>query len=250
VAALTFAAIASASTFASAQTVSAGSEDLILGFEVTDGAGQGATTDLEIDLGSASLFTASYSQTFSQVLAADLTATYGSNWATRGDISWGVAGVLSDGSTSNAFDLTSQTVPKTSNNNGLASGFSAISALAGGLNNQTALTSSSAADVSTTQASSWKGERTVSASSDFNALSGAGVSETTSTTGSIDLYQFEPSTARPAPNATDLGTFSLTSGGVFTFTGEAAAVPEPSAYALGICALVLFVVLRRRSTIA
>ena len=52
-------------------------------------------------------------------------------------------------------------------------------------------------------------------------------------------------------NTDELGTFSLSSGGVLTFTGaDAAAVPEPSAYALGICAAVLFFVLRRRQKLA
>jgi hypothetical protein len=46
---------------------------------------------------------------------------------------------------------------------------------------------------------------------------------------------------------TELGTFTVSSAGV---TFNAAAVPEPSAYALGICAFLLFWVLKRRNSIA
>jgi hypothetical protein len=74
--------------------------------------------------------------------------------------------------------------------------------------------------------------------------------------GSDELYSFTPQSQtgsginKTFPYALDLGTFSLSSAGVLTFTGSAAAVPEPSAYALGICAALLFLVLRRRSTVA
>jgi hypothetical protein len=46
------------------------------------------------------------------------------------------------------------------------------------------------------------------------------------------------------------GTFSLSgSGSNVTFSFNPQAVPEPSAYALGLCAMLLFWVLKRRSSI-
>ncbi len=44
-----------------------------------------------------------------------------------------------------------------------------------------------------------------------------------------------------------LGTFTLEDNGTLEFTAEA--VPEPSTYALGIAAIALFVVLKRRQSL-
>jgi hypothetical protein len=52
-------------------------------------------------------------------------------------------------------------------------------------------------------------------------------------------------------SATEVGTFSLSSvSGNEILTFNTLATPEPSAYALGLCAVALFFVLRRRSTVA
>lgn len=260
VAALALAAVSFASTSASAGVVSVGGQDMILGFEINDQSGQGATTDLEIDLGAASNFISSYSvNSFSQVLGADLVATYGSNWATRSDLVWGVGGALSDGTT-NTFALTSQVLLKTGSPGQLSTPFGQVASLQGGLNNQVALTSPAAAAVPTSLSNSWYGERTASGTvttDDFNlpGFSAGGQSETASgPIGSLNLYTFTPNTparGQQQINSTLDGTFALAgSGASATFSFNAQSAPEPSAYALGICAVLLFVVLRRRSLIA
>lgn len=261
VATLALAAIGFASTSASAQSVTTGSQDIILGFEINDGTGQGATSNLEIDLGATSLFTSSYSvNSFSQVLGADLSSVYGANWASRSDLVWGVGGVLSDGSVQNNFSLTSQVALKTGTNGNLANPFGQVGQLAAGLNSTPALSSPSAGSVPTSQSNGWTGARTASGAvttDDFrlSGFSGGGQSETaTGPIGSLNLYTFTPNTAsRNEPPATLDGAFSLAGSGstaTFSYLGAApASVPEPSAYALGICAVGLFVVLRRRNSI-
>jgi hypothetical protein len=55
------------------------------------------------------------------------------------------------------------------------------------------------------------------------------------------------------PNGTpvEIGTFSTsTVGGITTLTFDTVAAPEPSAYALGLCAVALFFVLKRRRSVA
>ena len=65
----------------------------------------------------------------------------------------------------------------------------------------------------------------------------------------LDLYEVDTKTGSNQP-ATFLGAFDLSSTGLLTFDpASAEAVPEPSAYALGITALVLFGVLKRRKSI-
>jgi hypothetical protein len=251
VAALALAAISFASTAASAQTVSAGLNDLILGFQLPSGSSQqGASTDLEVDLGSFTNFTASTQTiTLPQLALADLTSTYGSSWATTVD--WSVAG----NNTSSGFDMTSTQLVKTSSQGGLSGAVSAIGGLIAGLNGQPATAnSSSAALIGGSPAASSIGNSYTSE----EAGNGYGFVPTAEQTGagSDELYSFTPQSQtgtgvhKTFPNAIDLGTFSLSSAGVLTFTGSAAAVPEPSAYALGICAALLFLVLRRRSTVA
>jgi hypothetical protein len=64
--------------------------DLILGFRA-DG-GQGADTNLEVNLGPASGITTAGTTILTRLAVADLVSTYGANWATRSDLSWGVIG--------------------------------------------------------------------------------------------------------------------------------------------------------------
>ena len=71
--------------------VSAG--DLILGFTATGG--QGADTNLEVNLGPASNFygaAAGSVTVLSRLSVEDLKSTYGDDWATRSDLFWGVVG--------------------------------------------------------------------------------------------------------------------------------------------------------------
>jgi len=91
---LACAGMAALSTEAPAATVTAGVNDIILGFEATGG--QGVALNLEVDLGPASQFLSGTSKTFTAVqignIAADLAATYGNTWFSRADLQWSVFG--------------------------------------------------------------------------------------------------------------------------------------------------------------
>jgi len=76
-----------------ARAVPAAAGDLILGFKATGGLG--ADINLEVNLGPASDFygaAAGSVTVLTKLAVADLADTYGSDWATRGDLFWGVAG--------------------------------------------------------------------------------------------------------------------------------------------------------------
>ena len=67
--------------------------DLVLGFRATGGTGQ--NVNLEVNIGSVSQFQGQAAGTtllISRLAAADLSATYGANWATRTDLVWGIVG--------------------------------------------------------------------------------------------------------------------------------------------------------------
>ncbi len=63
----------------------------------------------------------------------------------------------------------------------------------------------------------------------------------------VELYTNPNGSSTP----TEVGTFSLSDvGGNEILTFDTVATPEPSAYALGLCAIALFFVLKRRSSVA
>ena len=251
---LVAASLASAS--ASAQNVSTSATDLVLGFQVTSGSGQGSASDLEVDLGDFSQFTTGATLTLNQLSAADLVTTYGSNWATRADLTWGVAGMSS--TTANSFYATvSGSNPQ--NSSSLSGPTGDIAPLVGGLGGVTQTANSTKAGiVAASQGTSWTSEvGLANGQGDFQYFNPTGSTETgyieqSGPAGSIDLYSFSEvggkATNKPA---TELGVFDLSSTGVLTYDGiDAQAVPEPSAYALGICAVLLFLVLKRRHSVA
>lgn len=98
---LAAAAVLSASLLsASAATVTYTQGDLLMGFRATGG--QGAGTSYVVNIGQASGYRDA--TTYGTVpiagdLNADLTALYGSNWSTRSDILWGIAGTPSNTAT-------------------------------------------------------------------------------------------------------------------------------------------------------
>jgi len=257
VTALALAAISFVSTHASAQ--SAGQFDLILGFETTDATAPGNNTNLEIDLGPASNFTTSYSNAnFSQLVGTDLSNTYGSGWATRTDLVWGVSGITSNDGT-NTFDTTINTAnPRVASS--LGTPWGNIANLVPGFNAGTVASNSSAVTIgngttaATSIADSYSSLLVVSGGGDYGQFN-AGQTQVVNTTGpdgNLELYGYFQGSGRPAPLATNFGTFSLSGSGNsadLSFTGVAA-VPEPSSYALGFCAAILFWVLKRRRTVA
>jgi len=255
VTALALAVVSLVSTHASAQ--SAGTLDLILGFQASGGTG--ANTNLEIDLGPASNFATTTSSTsFSQLLGSDLTATYGSNWATRTDLSWGISGIT-DNLGNNTFDTTINTSnPRVSSD--LSGPAGVMSSLVGGFNSGTLAGNANAVTV---------GNGTTPASTignSYTSLVGAGGGtndygffqhgqtqdvNATGPLGSLELYHYFQSgkVSGKFPLATDLGTFTLGGSGstaTLTFQGVAA-VPEPSTWMLALCGLLLILVIRRRN---
>lgn len=266
VAALALTAISLAYTTASAQSVSPGANDLILGFQL-----QGSNTDLEVDLGAASNFTAgSYINLTADLSAADLNSI-SSSWAstTPGTgVNWSVAGVNADGSSIYATSIAGANNVRTSSASGLATAQGLIASLASGsagagsLNGAPVAGTASSALIGGTVNSVNSGGVAASALSEsYQSLEGGnGYSFVPSAeqtgAGTDELYSFTPGTTSGFPPkyplATDLGTFTLSdTGGNLSFTfGTPAAVPEPSAYALGLCAMLLFWVLKRRRSVA
>ncbi|MEI9999471.1 MAG: hypothetical protein WDO13_10045 [Verrucomicrobiota bacterium] len=256
-AALVAAGLALASSAASAQTITAANEDLFLGFQQ-----QGNPTDLLVDLGQSSNFTAgTASEQLPQVVVQDLISTFGADWATT--VQWSVAGDSGPnpvGSGVVATSLDSGTsIPKEVNQQTLTPIFNTIGQLVTGFNNfgtavsdnNSAVTIGSSASPANTLADSYttlvgtpgKGYTLV------NDIEQTGA-------GSDILYSFLPATSttingqRVFPPATEVGTFTLSDDGLFTFVGASFDTPEPSAYALGVCAVLLFLVLKRRHSVA
>ena len=260
---LAFAAIAasviglSTSVASAAGTVTASQNDLLIGFQDINGNGTSGTnvpTDLEIDLGSVTNFEPGGSDytgaviTLPQLVLNDLTTIYGSNWANANSgVNWSVAGTGTGASTF----LDTQTIPLTDNSSSaLNPVVTAINTFRQGLNGATALSDSStgaAIGNSTTPAANITNSYTYTETQNGNSA-GFGYSSNDEQTGAgtDELYLVSPGTSLTL--AQDLGTFKISSSGVLTFQSQA--VPEPSAYALGICAVVLFWVLKRRSKVA
>ena len=83
--------------------IPAAAGDLILGFRATDA--PGSDTNLEINLGPASAFynaAAGTTSLLTRVAVQDLIDTYGANWGSRPDLSWGVVGTTGTTTTTGA----------------------------------------------------------------------------------------------------------------------------------------------------
>ena len=247
VAILALASSAFLATSALAQNVTFSSGDLILSFRDGGKKGTTAVNNLEVDLGSAASFNFSSAATITQFNSADLTTVFGSSWNTDSTLRFSIAG--SD--TTTAYNLylsnpsngfTMPTLGGTVAQAGIvghiytATGSTALTAS----NNSTEL----AATTSTSYSSAiYNVNKTYGAStynSDYN-FSLPGSTETlVSSTGSVttDLYKLS------SGSTVDLGTFSLSSAGVLSFTPQA--VPEPSSYALLVIAIGALCFLRRR----
>jgi hypothetical protein len=245
------------------------SGNLVIGFEAATGS-TGATTNLEVDLGGASLFSSAASGTYTiGNLSADLTSIYGANWNTRADLAFGIIG---GGSStlyaSSSHDSTQSPIPAwtqksagfyTTPNSKIASLYGP--GIQGSFGN--ALDATSLADINSQVSSlgsyhlqgistlaadpgSYSGTKGSASPFAMSWASTTGVVFTTTPsgatggTGVADLYKMIGGSG----NGTLLGTFSLDSAGILSFTTP---IPEPSTYAmiLGVAALG-FVMLRRR----
>jgi len=262
--AFTISAFAAVSTLAflitpaSAAIVDASVGELILGFRADANPGQ--VINLEVDLGSASLFynaTPGTTFTLAGLKVADLVGIYGAGWNTRTDLFWGVAGTT--GATSDAHsavDTLWLTAPRTSLDTqstplnrqskfaqqGPANTISTMfqNGSPGTLKGATSTANSTtAASINATVAGSWSFQENPGITS-FGL--NASIDNTTNiSSGSFaisDLYELQPGSGAGAY----LGYFSLSNSGVLSFT----AAPEPSSIALALGSAGLLALRRRR----
>jgi hypothetical protein len=261
-----------------AMAVSATFGDLILGFRASGGTG--AATNLEVNIGKASLYTSAVPGTIVAVAGLsvlDLTSTYGTGWATRSDLTWGIIGTtgLSVVDGAPARTIWASRVESTPGaisdpwlrggvftlqvpSNRIASIYTAapgsFDSATGSPNSTTAVLADAAA------AGSWTAQEsftpgvgfsyfnpTVSASMDsistapsaYDGVTGFGV---------LDLWDIRPGAAGSA--ADYVGSFGLSQNGALIFSKSAstfAAVPEPAVMSMAPLALILISGWRRRS---
>jgi len=234
--------LASALPSARAATVPTALNDLILGFRATGG--QGSSSNLEVNLGSISqYYSATATITVTQLSATDLATVYGSTWASRlgTDLFWGVIGTT--GRTSGGPNgqpsrtLWASAVQTSSGGSSpwprnAGSAQSSASALIealytgspGSLDVATATANSaSTAVINASTIGSWTSQAGTSGAAFgiFNPATlfdkpGAG-----SNYFKTDLYEMRSSTT--GGNGTLLGTFTLSSSGVLTFSASAIA---------------------------
>ena len=261
---MALAAAAVLATSARAADTFYSSGDLLLGFELS-----GNANNYLVDLGQASQFVNASSPLQFSLSTADLSSIFGSSWASNSATSlvqWGVVGndqsaaVQASPATiwytkGEVTAGTLTTPPIRGTVSALNSVSSTIQNLETGLggydgnvstaNSTHAVIQSSSADNSWSSFSPGTGTAFGIGTSVEQPLTGSATGPTNSV---LDLFQVSPKTASNQP-ATLLGEFSLGSGGVLTFT-PAQSVPEPASYALGITAILLFVVLKRRNSLS
>lgn len=263
-------------------TITAGFNDLVLGFRATSGTG--STLNLEVDLGSISQFQSPSSSSFTltRLSALDLTSTYGSSWNASGTtVTWGIVGTT--GATaagtggvpaktlwatkpwdvSGATDVAGtawnrgSTFAQQAPANAIATLFTGANALNGATSTANSAFSAvftagtpnsdstwSSLDLKTANVSFGYFNPTVDQTADFSLAQGSYLLS--------DLYQITPGSGA----STYLGTFGLKADGTLTFATSSSffttAVPEPSTYAAiaGALALGLVVIRRRRQAAA
>lgn len=261
--ALALAAFGLAATSASAQTVSTNDTDLILGFRVTDTAGTGGNSNLEVDLGSTSLFTSTASFTLNGangLSVNDLISTFGSTWSSRTDLTFGAAGVTSSGNTDHSFLVTEEVGMNYKSQSDLSGVSGVIDSLATGLFGQTQTGNSTVSAVIGTSANpasgisnSYTGAVQTQSTSDYTYFP-TGTTESGAPVGTLDIYSYVQSPGGrgvPTEYGTLLGTLSLDASGDLTYTGvDAITAPEPSTYAMMAGAMgLLFLAMRRRQSL-
>ena len=259
---LAFAALAAmamslAGTGAFAASPSGNANDMYFGMQdlagdAADNSGNNNPLNLVYDLGSFSNFTNTYNATFTQLTPTILNttfpspATWSDNQAADDGINWSVAGianagqggasiVLDDTNKSSTQSLPSSLSVANGNIGNMFNGFN-VSALVAGTTAVGTETNPEGSVAPNTYAALDSGSN-----SGYGQFSG----ETLMGVGSLYLWQYSNVTGK----ATELGVFTLASDGTLTYNGVGA-VPEPSAYALGACAVLLFLVLRRRQSVA
>lgn len=227
--------------------------DLIMGFRATGGTG--ASKNLEVDLGNVTAYaSAKGTITLSQLAAADLSSTYGANWSSRigKDLFWGVFGATGNTNADKGptgqpkatlWATTPQTAPDKNSPGGTSTPWPRLPTAVqisgsdqmltvygsapspGSLNAATSASTAESAVVDTGLVGSWS--YTLGSGGDaFTVLTpttlfdnpGAGYNYH-----SADLYEMQPAVAVTPPPGTLLGTFTLSSAGLLTFTSAAPA---------------------------
>lgn len=240
-----------------AVTVSSG--DLVLGFRASGGTG--ADKNLTVNLGPASTYYgAAPGSSFivTSLSSADLVSTYGSNWATRADLSWGVVGTTGAGAVGIAPARTlwasrAETTPGTPSTPWIRGSTFTLqipsgtvstlySGAPGSLSSGSATGNSAVSSViDSTLAGSWTVQEDFTPGVSFRYFNPSVLNSMDHIAGSpsvydgtsygvLDLFEVRPGTA--GDPATLLGAFGLNSSGQLVFSTNPAvfaAVPEPSA---------------------
>lgn len=258
------------------RAVTAIAGDLILGFRASGGTG--ADKNLTVNIGPASNYYGAGPGTFvvTSLSALDLSQTYGAGWASRSDLSWGIAGTTGAAAVGIAPARTlwasrAESAPGTTSTPWLRGTTftlqipsNTISSLytgaPGSLSNAAATANSaSSAVIDTASAGSWTAQEDFTAGVSFryfnpsvlsrmDAIPGAPAAyDGVNGYGVLDLFEVRPGTAG-AP-ASLVGAFGLNTGGQLVFSTDPlvfAPIPEPSAALTGLGALFALLLRRRR----
>lgn len=216
------------------------SGDLYLGFRASGG--DGGSTSFIVKLGQDTVFRnsppgSSFTVSGLGDIASDLVATYGSNWATRSDLFWGVFGVRSSAnsilygskerspvttvaSAWSALDSTAR--------NSTASQITSVLESIGGYRGRDATANSPVATFqpNSADASSYYKQVASAGTTDFGSLSGWNSIEGTFASGvsgtALDLFRIA------ASGVSRVGTFTITNAGTVHFAAPPPAAPVDS----------------------
>lgn len=240
---------------AQAATLSYGVGDLLMGFYATGGSGVGSS--YVVNLGSASGFrdgTTTGALSLGNI-GQDLSDTFGANWRTDGNVYWGFIGATSSnvGTTVNgdpgrtlyaSSTGSALTRAGSTTQNGVISNINSMLAEQGFTVSGSSTANSNVASLKTNTGLTWNAYADPNVGSGFSY----GANLTGSPSASLDLYRIvrtgiDDGTGFTTGSGTLEGYFSINNSGIVSFT--AAAVPEPSTYALLGLGLLALVTLRR-----
>lgn len=220
--------------------------DLMLDFRINS---NNTANNLEVDLGTFNFATSQ--STVAGFSLGDLTAAYGSNYASTSGLVFSLVATnaSSDVFISNPGNANTVTpispIATNGNSNAIASIYGeGFGTSTGTGDNAYVVTPSSSDPDSYTNVIT--NVNAIPYSEDYGFVPFSTEASVTGSPASITLYEQTPLKSRPTvqPTSTDLGTFTLNSNGTLSYSAYAA--PEPSTYALmGLGGLVLFAMRRR-----